>query len=453
MAISAILVSVSLGTSSSSSTDTDAGPEAGGVASSSSSSSSSAASHEHVLETFCSADDFADSSGNPVEAAAAKLLRSILDCVRLLERHLADEYPTVASAASHAADRVARYAGIADEPRPRGSATGNDVRVGGGSGGEGAAVNAAVASDGAGGAAAGLAGRKKLAVGSSKIAAAGQAKSRRCSTPTGVEGIVHIEMAAIRNSSVDNGGGGLAGGGARESVGAVHEPAKLSSLDKSAAAGVGVGGGEGKSTQQKHPRPAPCATRPCGGGSFPFSSEDVAFARAAKRRKKLVGATAARAAAAAAGAVATTVVVAPTAAMPAAATSEAAAAVATTTTTKKTVVVQTASGLGLTLRGGAAASSSSWQPFSSASLWRSAKTGLGSGGGSGTIGGAGRVGVGVGTLAGSSLLCSRKRAAEALGHCENGSGFGAPAPRVPKVARGAPAAAAAVDTPAGGIDL
>lgn len=393
--------------------------------------SSAAASHEDVLQTCCIG--YADTQD---DAAAAAQLRSILKCVRLLEHHLAAEHPAISAAASDAADRVARYAGLVDEPRQRGGANGNGVN---GSGGGGAKIKVASGAGGASEGGAELGGRKKVsAVGS----AAGQAKGRRCSTPTGVEGIVHIEMAAIRNSSVDNSvGSGAESGGAEGGVGVVNEPAKLSGpakisgLDKSAVvaapkAASSAAGGDGEGTVTQHPRPAPCATRPSG-GSFRFSSEDVAFARAAKRKKTRGAASScgpiaaptsrirtAKTAAAAATMAAATAMTTAAVAAPTAAAAKAVMAPAATSMTK-TGMVQTTSRL--TLRG---TGSVSWQPFSSSSSWRPAKPG-----GSGD-----EAGAGVGSLAGSSLLCSRKRSAEALGHCESGSGFGAPVPRVSKTA-------------------
>ncbi|CAB1119525.1 unnamed protein product [Ectocarpus sp. CCAP 1310/34] len=289
-------------------------------------------------------------------------LRRVLECVLLLGSSLAERYPAVASAARSAAEGVARYAGF---PVPSGTSNVPPRRE--------------------------PAGRKRAAQAATPPVVA--VKGRRCATPTGVEGIVHIEMDTLR--------GGEAGLQQQQHQPSEHKP--RGSGDGALAGGGGGGGGssapvggeglgpggsvhvkqEHQLPQGRHRRPTPIITAAAGAAnnsaagqpqhqdhtpacaemrgsssSFAYSGDDVAFSRATKHTRAAATATATAAAMAA-------VTSASTAASPRA----------------------TAVDAGSDMNGAVAA--------------------------------------------GSSLMsCNiRKRSAEALGHCESGSGFGAPATR------------------------
>ncbi|CAM9101675.1 unnamed protein product [Scytosiphon promiscuus] len=328
----------------------------------------------------------ADGSSSSVGTGggAAGSLHRVLECVQLLGSSLAERYPAVGAASASAAEGLARYAGL---PVPSGV---------------------------------GERGRKEAAAvvtpppGPSKVVTTtpvAVAKSRRCATPTGVEGIMHIEMDAIRSASA--GGGGSDGAGGTGDV-VVDEQKQQQREQRSSPsetgvllggkvgngdgidAGVGASGGEGAAPsviigngsaaaaaaaasgapttdggQQQRRRPTPIATVAAAGPnsttvterqrqhrstrvrseSFTYTNEEIAFSRAAKQKSAQLH--------------------------------QAAAAMANVATA----------------------------------------------GGGGGRGGA----MGVSEVAPDATAVmsnkSRKRSAEALGHCESGSGFGAPVSR------------------------
>lgn len=343
---------------------------------------SAATSHEDMLEVCCGkAGAAAGAAGagaaaatpdgeEPVSSAnfASCALQRVLECVRLLGSSLADRYPAAGAAADLAAEHVTRYAGWEKD---------------------GGRSSAAVPESAAAKKLRARTAEEKQPSPPAAAEAAGVAKGRRCSTPTGVEGIMHIEMAAIRNASVAVGGGG----GSKASDGGVAVPAKRPAAQQpsSIRAGGVVDGERAKSP--KHPRPTPisstagrpprvgtgCASAAAAAAaaapvarqrSFSFSDGDIAFVAVAAKNKKLASPAAqgARATVAAGGAI----------------------------MGGATTILEKKDGF------------SAWNPFSSAAL---ASRG-------GTLSSAGR-----------------KRSAGALGHCESGSGFGAPTLRVAKVAR------------------
>ncbi|CAM9985939.1 unnamed protein product [Ectocarpus fasciculatus] len=223
-------------------------------------------------------------------------------------------------------------------------------------------------------------------------------KGRRCATPTGVEGIMHIEMDTIRGDEA-----GLQQRQQQQQLPSEHKPLRggvgASAAAAAAAASVGSKGlalagavqvkqEQQQQQQRRHRRPTPIITAPAGaannhgaagqpqhqhhtrarsgrrGSSFAYTDDDIAFSRATKQKRAAAAATAAAMAA-------------------------------------------------VTSASSAAASSP-----------RATMVDAG-----GDMGGA--VAAGAGAGAGAALMsCNiRKRSAEALGHCESGSGFGAPAAR------------------------
>lgn len=241
----------------------------------------------------------------------AMSLRRVLECVELLGSSLAKRYPTVAAAAALAAEGVARYAGL---PLPRGVGA------------------AAVALGGSGGVL-----KAPPRVSTTPVAVV--EKGPRCATPTGVEGIMHIEMDAIGSAS---GGGGDSSNGSSDAD--VHEHyqkpqqqqdtsankmlggkgscgaggpsvAADASKDRKSAAAAGVATVPVTAKQQPPPPPqrrrrltrfttaAAAATATTtttaavrhketnrvGGSFFSYSDEAIAFARASKRSAEALG--------------------------------------------------------------------------------------------------------------------------------------------------------------------
>lgn len=281
-------------------------------------------------------------------------LDRVLECIRLLGSSLAKRYPAASAAADIAGDHVSRYTGSDSD-----GTDSDDSEVGEASANaECAEVAAAVVS---------------IAV--SPLGA--PLKKRRCSTPTGVDGILHIEMAAIRTASADGSAssGSPSSGisdtaaastvGAATTLGSSQSSGRLAGTSDAAAAGVATvsGGGDGEGEDVNHPRPMP---RGVGGGSTrhnrPFSfSDDIGFAAPAK--KGMVGSM--------------IVAGAPTDSAPA------------TSSTSATL-------------------GKPWYPSTAAGVEVEQSV--------------------------ERVLSGRKRSADALGHCESGSGFGAPPPRMNKVA-------------------
>lgn len=317
---------------------------------------SATTSHEDMLVACCG---IADADGVPSGCAVSSAsfascsLQRVLECVRLMGSSLADRYPAVGAFADLAAEHITRYAGWeADDD----------------------CTSAAVPESAT----------KLRAACTVEEKQPGATKGRRCCTPTGVEGIMHIEMAAIRNAS----GGG--GGKASDDVAGAAVPAKRPAAQQpSSIRGGGVLGLQG--TSPKHARPTPisaagrpprrvssCTAAPAAAAapvarqrSFSFSDGDIAFVAVAANKKKL---------ASAAG----------------------------------DVQAATSTGGGALMGAGATGLKtncgfSAWNPFSSAAA--------------------------VAGQGGTMSLAGRKRSAGALGHCESGSGFGAPALRVQKAAR------------------
>lgn len=346
VAISALLLSISRGTASSSPCDKF---------------------HEDVLDIACVE---AVVGGSDSEAKGSVSLQRVLDCIQLLGSKLSERYPAVASAAAAAAARVARYGGLVDKE-----------------------VMASVEVASAGGAP----GIKQSGT-ITPLPAGVRPKGRRCSTPTGVEGIMHIEMAAIRDASsvggeekagdgrdgakgaapVRNGGTGAGKCGNDEvKTDAGMKQARPSAFKQTrhGASAEAVGGGEsGNISGGKRSR----------AGSFAFSDEDIAFARASKKTKGQA-----------------------TVSLQSSTTAVSVAAAADGKTTK--------TGAPRVVLGGA-----SWQPFkSTTSAGRSP---------------AGTAGATL-SIAGDGGKSNRKRSAEVLGHCARGSGFGVPPPRLTQAAR------------------
>lgn len=262
-------------------------------------------------------DTDADTSSSQAEGDNREVacLRRVLECVELLGSSLAKRYPAVAAAAASAAEGIARYAGF---PLPA-------------SGGVGAAAVAAAATattavvaaggSGNGGGMSGV--NKPPKVSTTPVAIA---KSRRCSTPTGVEGIMHIEMDAIRSGS----GGGNGNSNSNSDVPVQQQPP---SANEALGGKCSGGGGDDPTSvamdtaghgapaavaatttatatsnqpqqqeQGRRRRPTPFATAAAAastaprqrvgrvrGGSFSYSDEDIAFARASKRSAEALG--------------------------------------------------------------------------------------------------------------------------------------------------------------------
>ncbi|CAN0565134.1 unnamed protein product [Ectocarpus sp. 12 AP-2014] len=324
-------------------------------------------SHAEVLDVCWKGPAEADAASDGGAGAAVDgcggtgvaSLRRVLECVQLLGSSLAERYPAVASAARSAAEGVARYAGL---PVPSGTSRVPPRRE--------------------------PAGRKRAAQAATPPVVA--VKGRRCATPTGVEGIMHIEMDTLR--------GDEAGLQQQQHQPSEHKP--RGGGDGASAGGVGAGapvGGEGlapggsvhvkqehQQPQRRHRRPTPIITAAAGAAinseagqpqhqhhtraragmrgsssSFAYTDDDIAFSRATKQKR---------------------------------------AAAATATATAAAMAAVTSASAAVSPRA----------------------TAVDAGG---DMNGA--------VAAGSALMsCNiRKRSAEALGHCENGSGFGAPAAR------------------------
>lgn len=187
--------------------------------------------HEDVLDTCCRT------------VAGIPSLQRVMECVRLLSLSFSESYPAVAAAAQVASARVTRYAN-----RP--------TAVGGG-------IDAVLAQATVGGVFAGAARSNTPESGTVP------AKGRRCCTPTGIEGIVHIENAAIGN--------------ARTSVEEQDGSARLSNRGQLKPANLGE---EGKTV--KHTRPTLCSTRASRArvGSLSRRDEGSVFAGTSKRNKR-----------------------------------------------------------------------------------------------------------------------------------------------------------------------
>ncbi|CAN0299215.1 unnamed protein product [Ectocarpus sp. 12 AP-2014] len=319
-------------------------------------------SHAEVLDVCWKGPAEADAASDGAAGAAVDgcggtgvaSLRRVLECVKLLGSSLAERYPAIASAARSAAEGVARYAGL---PVPSGTSSVPLRRE--------------------------PAGRKRAAQAATPPVVA--VKGRRCATPTGVEGIMHIEMDTLRRDE--------AGLQQQQHQPSEHKP--RGGGDGASAGSVGAGApvrGEGlapgrsvhvKQEQRRHRRPTPIITAAAGAAnnseagqpqhqhqhntraragmrgsssSFAYTDDDIAFSRATKQKR-------------------------------AAATATAAAMAAITSASAAVSPRATAVDAGDDMNGPVAA--------------------------------------------GSALMsCNiRKRSAEALGHCESGSGFGAPAAR------------------------
>lgn len=335
-------------------------------------------SHAEVLDACWKGPAEADAASNGAAGAAVDgcggtgvaSLRRVLECVQLLGSSLAERYPAVAAAARSAAQGVARYAGL---PVPNGTSSVPPRRE--------------------------SAGRKRAAQAQAQAATPPvvAVKGRRCATPTGVEGIMHIEMDTIRG---DEAGLQQQQQQHQHQQSSEHKP--LGGGDGASAGGGGAPvGGEGlaragsvhvkqehQQPQRRHRRPTPIITAAAGAAnnsadlqhqhhtraragrrgsssSFAYTDDDIAFSRATKQKRAAATATATAAAMAA-------VTLASAAGSPRAAAVDA----------------------GGDMNGAVAAPS-------------------------------------------AVMSCNiRKRSAEALGHCESGSGFGAPGARRRLVAGG-----------------
>lgn len=193
--------------------------------------------HDDVLDTCCKT------------VAGIPSLQRVMECVRLLSLSFSQSYPAVAAAAQVAFARVTRYAN-----RP--------TAVGGG-------IDAVLTQATVGGAFASVTRSKTPESGTVP------SKGRRCCTPTGIEGIVHIENAAISNARTSV---GEQGGSGRLSNRGQPKPANLVG-----ASGVGE---EGKT--MKHTRPTSCPTRASRVrvGSLSRRDEGSVFAGTSKRNKR-----------------------------------------------------------------------------------------------------------------------------------------------------------------------
>lgn len=283
-------------------------------------------------------------------------LERILDCIRLVGASLAKRLPAAGAAADIAAEQVIRYAALDVEAEVD---VARDL----------AAVETTMSS------------------GRGSGSPVPPAKKRRCSTPTSVDGIVHIEMAGMLDATAasgDNDGAGAIGVGSNASLACSRSSAVMTSSGGGGgeqSSNVAVAAREKGSRRSANPhRPTPYAAPSAhgvmastaaalGARAFSFSDDEVILAQGAKR-----------------GVVSSVFIAAP--------------------------------------------ENTPWQPqqLSSRRLPSS-----------------------------SSSVCSmgsRKRSAEALGHCESGSGFGAPMPRCgggkAASSTSAPAAAAVVDLVRGG---
>ncbi|CAM9876847.1 unnamed protein product, partial [Ectocarpus sp. 6 AP-2014] len=327
-------------------------------------------SHADVLDACWKGPAEADAASDGAAGAAVDgcggtgvaSLRRVLECVQLLGSSLAERYPAVASAARSAAEGVARYAGL---PVPRGTSSVPPRR-------EPAA--------------------RKRAAAAAATPPVVAVKGRRCTTPTGVEGIMHIEMDTLRGdeaglqqqqqqpsehkppggadgASAGGGGGAPVGGEGLAPAGSVHVKQEHQQPQRrhrrptpiiTAAAGAANNGAAGQPRHQHHTRAR--AGRRSSWSSFACSDDDIAFSRATKQKRA------------------------------------AAAATATATATAAAMAAVTSA--------------------SAAASPRATAVDAG-----GDVNGA--------VAAGSAVMsCNiRKRSAEALGHCESGSGFGAPAAR------------------------
>lgn len=317
---------------------------------------SATTSHEDMLVTCCGrADADGVPSGCAVSSAsfASCSLQRVLECVRLMGSSLSDRYPAVGASADLAAEHITRYAGWKADDDCTSVAVPESATT------------------------------KLRAACTVEEKQPGATKGRRCSTPTGVEGIMHIEMAAIRNAS------GVGGGKASDGVAGAAVPAKRPAAQQLSSI-RGGGAVDLHGTSPKHARPTPisvagrpprrvssCTAAPAAAAapvarqrSFSFSDGDIAFVAVAANKKV----------ASAAGDVQ-----------------------AATTTGGGALMGAGATGLKKNC------GFSAWNPFSSAAA--------------------------VAGQGGTMSLAGRKRSAGALGHCESGSGFGAPALRVQKAAR------------------
>ena len=335
IAISAILLSVSHSARAGAPTPDSSSPAAA------SSGPVATTSHKQVLAAYC----------RTVPGIAS--LERVLDCVQLLGTSLAESYPAVAAAAGVTAAEVAQYAD----------------RLGANKGG----VQTLARSSGAA--------PKQVALTTPTLAAL-PAKSRRCCTPTGVEGIMHIETAAAEGRI----------GGASVVVDVKLEPAKLGVRNLTAS--------NAKVSGAKHPRPTPCSTRNRNhGDAFTLSEEDVAFARAVKKSKSSIGAS---------GVV----------------------SAAVNGQHHRQPSARKRSSISSRVASRRPASDSQLQEQNTRSVARDCSLQLFSSAPCPITVGRGNGGKSAGFT--SAQLRSRMRSAEALGHCESGSGFGAPAPRVTK---------------------
>ena len=230
-------------------------------------------------EEGADADTESDGGGVP--------LRRVLDCVQLLGSSLSHRYPTVAAAAESAAEGIARYAGW---PLPS----------------AGCRVAAAAAPR------AGVA--KKKAAPQVSTTPVAVNKSRRCATPTGVDGIMHIEMDAIRGVGAGTGGDNDDGHAdeqeAQQQKSSANEAPGTSTVG-GAAIGTGVDGPAPAGSLQPRHRRRPSAFTTTGSAtstaaiapqqqqkrqaarvsadSFAYTDEDIAFARASKRSADALG--------------------------------------------------------------------------------------------------------------------------------------------------------------------
>lgn len=289
-------------------------------------------------EAVTSHADLLDTCVTATAGAANQIsLERVLDCTRVLGASLARRYPAAGAAADIAAEEVMRYAGFDVEAEA-------DVDVAR----DLAAVDtgAALVSSSDSSAGADVGARGAAAVPGSSISPVPPAKKRRCSTPTSVDGIMHIELAAFRAGAGD-GVGGSDCSGSRDSRASASVPVATAPTSRRL---------QRRGINPHRPTPAAAAAA-LGARAFSFSDDEMVFTAAGQEgvRNEKVGAACVR-----------------------------------------------------------SASRKSWQP-------KELSTSV--------------VGCAVGR---------RKRSADALGHCETGSGFGAPVPRGGAIAVGkaAPSAAA-----------
>lgn len=223
-------------------------------------------------------------------------LDRVLQCVRLLGSSLAKRYPAASAAADIAAEYLARYVGI-DSTESHSKLAGSSYSTScsgkaakkAGSGRK-TSASGMVMDDGA-----------RTGDSASPLPAL---KKRRCSTPTGVDGIVHIEMAAIRTASVKGSAAAAAATGASGTEDhdgrQGSEGSQRSANGEAEASGSGAatgsdagGGGSGITIGRKDPatvnRPRPtlstaslaCQSR----GGFSFPEDDLRFASLPKHRR------------------------------------------------------------------------------------------------------------------------------------------------------------------------